>query len=164
MNWEAIQGLGEVVSAVAVVISLVYLGRQIRMSNRLGRAEAWRLPTSDLNALDASFAQDANFRDAIFRAAVGHETPEKFSQSEQQLINFYMLSITNLYEQLYREIREGILDSEAIDDFGARTVIENPYYQANWAPVFKATMGASFAQFFENHFQLNQKSGDLHVS
>jgi len=42
VNWEMLGALGEIAGAVAVVISLVYLARQIGVSNRLARAEAWR--------------------------------------------------------------------------------------------------------------------------
>ena len=40
MNWEAIGALGEVVGAVAVVLSFLYLGRQIAVSNKQSRASA----------------------------------------------------------------------------------------------------------------------------
>ena len=124
MNWDAIQAMGELAVAAAVIISLVYLAQQIKASNRLGRAEAWRLPTSDLNSLNAVFAQDSIFREVLFRAEQGGE------------------------------IREGILDNEAFDDFAARAVIKNPYYRAQGATIFKPTMDRSFAEFFEVRFRL----------
>lgn len=34
MNWEAIGAVGEIVGAAAVVVSMVYLGKQIRNQNR----------------------------------------------------------------------------------------------------------------------------------
>ena len=40
MNWEAIGALGEVVGVVAVVLSFLYLGRQIAVSNKQSRASA----------------------------------------------------------------------------------------------------------------------------
>ncbi len=40
MNWEAIGALAEFLGAVAVVTSLVYLGRQIHQANAQSRADA----------------------------------------------------------------------------------------------------------------------------
>lgn len=40
MEWDAIGAIGEILGAVAVFASLLYLGAQIRMSNRLARAES----------------------------------------------------------------------------------------------------------------------------
>ena len=40
MNWDAIGAVGEIVGAMAVVVSLVYLGSQIRVQNRESRLAA----------------------------------------------------------------------------------------------------------------------------
>lgn len=40
MNWEAIGAVGEIIGALAVVVSLVYLGVQIRNQNRESRSAA----------------------------------------------------------------------------------------------------------------------------
>ena len=40
MNWEAIGAMGEVVGAVAVVVSIVYLSQQVRSNTRTVRARA----------------------------------------------------------------------------------------------------------------------------
>ena len=40
MNWEAIGAVAEILGAVAVVASLVYLGRQIHQSNAQSQADA----------------------------------------------------------------------------------------------------------------------------
>ena len=57
MNWEAISAIGEIVGALAVVITLVYLAIQIREQNRESRAAAidslsqlWGGLMSDLSA------------------------------------------------------------------------------------------------------------------
>lgn len=42
MDWDAIGAIGEIVGALAVVISLVYLGAQIRNQNRESRSAAVR--------------------------------------------------------------------------------------------------------------------------
>ncbi|NKC01282.1 MAG: hypothetical protein GKR90_22675 [Pseudomonadales bacterium] len=39
MNWDAIGAIGELISAVAVMITLVYLTLQVRQSNRLMQAQ-----------------------------------------------------------------------------------------------------------------------------
>jgi hypothetical protein len=36
MNWDAIGAVGEIVSAIAVLVTLVYLAGQVRQSNRIG--------------------------------------------------------------------------------------------------------------------------------
>ena len=39
MNWEAIGAVGEIIGAIAVVASLVYVGIQVHQSNILSRSQ-----------------------------------------------------------------------------------------------------------------------------
>jgi hypothetical protein len=40
MNWDAIGAIGEIIGAVAVIATLIYLARQIQQSNRIALAES----------------------------------------------------------------------------------------------------------------------------
>jgi hypothetical protein len=42
VDWEMVGAFSQVIGTLAVVISLVYLGSQVAMGNRLAQAEAWR--------------------------------------------------------------------------------------------------------------------------
>jgi len=73
MNWDIISAVSEFTGVIAVVISLLYVSRQISMSNRLARAEASRTPTSDLNMLNASFGSNQDFRTALRKTIEGQQ-------------------------------------------------------------------------------------------
>ncbi len=71
MNWEAVGAISEIVGAIAVVVSLLYLGLQIRIQNAESRAAAmhdfyvgWR--ESSASFIDGALAEifvkaNANF-------------------------------------------------------------------------------------------------------
>ncbi len=42
MNWDAISAIGEIVGAIAVVVTLIYLGRQIRQGTKATQVSAER--------------------------------------------------------------------------------------------------------------------------
>lgn len=152
MNWDMMSALAELAGAAAVVISLLYLGRQIRGSNRLARAEASRVPNSDLNMLNASFGTTEAFRAALRRAIEGEER-NAFDPDDRVLLDLYLVSITNLYEQLLREVRAGIVDEDALD-FGAKGMFELPFYRTSW-PILKPFLSDSFASDFERRYSLD---------
>jgi hypothetical protein len=58
MSWDAIAALAEISSAVAVFITLVFLARQIRQSNRIGQGEAERVWMASFHQLVASTTAD----------------------------------------------------------------------------------------------------------
>ena len=57
MNWEAIGAVGEIVGALGVIVSLIYLSTQIRRSDQTARAESIRSVLDGFRVLAAhSFA------------------------------------------------------------------------------------------------------------
>jgi hypothetical protein len=152
MSWEAVSAIAETVGTVAVLLSILYLAKQIRISNRLARAEAWRSPNSDLSALNATFVADIDFRKNLQRVRTGAVRSD-FAPDAQVHLDFYFISVANLYEQIFREIREGILDDRAIHDFGAKALFGTPYFRTSWQNL-SGNLGKSFVPFFEAEFEL----------
>ena len=154
MNWEMIGALGEIAGAGAVVLSLIYLARQVAFGNRLAQAEAWRTPMSDLNSLNAAFGVDPEFREAIFRVMDGAE-PKDLSSGQAQVADLYIISLCNLYEQLFREVSDGVLDQRALTDFAGSALFELPFVRANWGSM-RWRLGRPFVEYVEARFPLSE--------
>lgn len=152
MTIQDLGSIGEFVAALATVATLLYLSAQIRSSNRLARAEASRAPNSDLNAINAAFGTDVAFRVA-FRKVLSGATRAELGPDERIGVDFYMISITNLQEQLAREIRAGILQPEALD-FGGAGLFLLPYYRASW-PLYRSYLSSHFVGEFERRYNLD---------
>ena len=140
-----IGALGELAGAAAVVVSLVYLARQVRMSNRLAQAEAWRNPVSDLNSLNATFGSDPAFGMALFRILDGSDGSD-LDDGEATRVMIYLISVANIYEQLFREVRDGVLDGRALAEFTGSGVFDLPFLRANWAQV-GPRLGQPFVEY-----------------
>lgn len=152
MTIRDLGSLGELVAAIATVVTLMYLSIQIRASNRLARAEASRTPNSDLNSLNASFGTAPAFRNAMRRVLTGASRNE-LDDDDRTIIDFYLISITNIQEQLAREIREGILDPDALD-FGGAGLFLLPYYRTSW-PLYRNYLSSAFVRDFEKQYQFD---------
>jgi hypothetical protein len=144
--------IGEFIAAIATVATLIYLALQIRASNRLARAEASRAPNSDLNSINAAFGTDPIFRAGMREVLKGAKRSE-LDPDQRGVVDFHMISITNIQDQLSREIRAGILDPEALD-FGGAGIFLLPYYQTSW-PVYRAFLSSAFVSEFEARFGLD---------
>jgi hypothetical protein len=144
--------LGELIAAVATVATLIYLSVQIRASNRLARAEASRTPNSDLNSINASFGTDPTFRAGMRKVLTGSIRTD-LEPDQRLLLDFYLISITNLQEQLAREIREGILAADALD-FGGAGLFLLPYYKTSWS-LYRGYLTSPFVAEFEARYDLD---------
>ncbi len=152
MTLQDLGNLGELIAAIATVATLAYLAVQIRASNRLARAEASRSPNSDLNSLNAAFGTDPAFRTAI-RLVLGGSSRDELAPEQRTTVDFYLISLTNIQEQLAREIREGILDPDALDFGGAGTFLL-PYYRTSW-PLYRRYLSSAFVKDFEEQYGLD---------
>lgn len=152
MTLQNLGSLGELVAAIATVVTLIYLSIELRASNRLARAEASRTPNSDLNALNAAFGTDPVFRGAM-RLVLAGASRDELDPEQRTSVDFYLISLTNIQEQLAREIREGILVPGALD-FGGTGSFRLPYYRASW-PIYRPYLSSGFARDFEMQYQLD---------
>ena len=106
-----IGALGEVGGAVAVVVTLVYLARQIRDSARNDRRVQYAQLNRDSLQLPSAIAHNESFADVFFRGAVD---PSSLSTSELARFNSGALMMFRPLEALFHSHREG-----GIDDWGA---------------------------------------------
>ena len=51
MNWDAIGAIGDLVGGVAVIVSLVYVGLQMRQGNKISKSESLRELASEAKEL-----------------------------------------------------------------------------------------------------------------
>jgi hypothetical protein len=74
MNWEAMGAVGELLSAVVVIASVIYLGIQIRENTRVSRNEAYRDMVDIWNVLLKTLANADS--QAVVKALASYETLE----------------------------------------------------------------------------------------
>ncbi|NKC00321.1 MAG: hypothetical protein GKR90_17795 [Pseudomonadales bacterium] len=107
MNWEAIGAIGEIVGALAVVISLVYLALQIRTQNREAKLSSiHEITTAHRDVL--SQLQNPNISDIWVEATTDFENlePSKQVRFVSVAVNIYKVS-----EEAYYQAQSGRLES-----------------------------------------------------
>ena len=158
MNWDMIGALGEIVGAAAVVVSLVYLAQQVRVSNRLARAEAWRAIATSANTLNGNWGRDPEFR-RVFAQIFEGATREDVTEDDRFLIGFYLLSTAQSYDQLFREVQEGVLPPRVLDEFSGGPLFSTPYFRSSWH-VFRNFIPGTLAVHMEERFDLGERRTD----
>jgi hypothetical protein len=68
-------------------------------------------------------------------------------------LDFYLVSVANLQEQLAREVREGILDEAALD-MGGNGLFSLPYFRTSW-PLYRPYLSSGFVLQFEERYGLD---------
>ena len=131
MNWEAVSAIGQVVGAVAVVISLIYLTNEVRNNARATRLSSMRSLSDAINQYFKTIAEDADLAELWYRGIYEFE-----SNKGANLMRFSSLMdyLFRIYEDMYYQHREGHLDARVREGFKAimRDINAYPGIQAWW--------------------------------
>jgi hypothetical protein len=112
MNWEAVGSAGEIISAVAVVTSLIYLAVQLRTNSRTIKASAaWDAETI-FTELNRQAAHDAEISALSFRYSSPEARIEDFNDIERTQIWFILLSVFQATQAQYFMWKEDCLSVE----------------------------------------------------
>ena len=109
LNWEAIGAVGEIVGALAVVVSLVYVALQIRQNSGVSRSVAiqhWAV-TSALEK--SAIFSDPELAELVWR---GFADFSKLDQIEQSRFRTYVIQTLNSFELLYFQLQNGTIDAK----------------------------------------------------
>ena len=131
MNWEAISAIGQIVGAIAVVISLIYLARQIRSNARATRRAEMRSTLDSLYQLIRQITEHADLAELRSR---GYADFESLEGTDRARFLSYMHAQFRIVEDVYYQNLEGHLDPHRWRGFEAvlRDVNARPGVQAWW--------------------------------
>jgi hypothetical protein len=116
MNWDAIGAIAELLGAIGVIASLVYLATQIRQSReqmerntRAMQASAYQQFWGQLNEHMASGWRDPEVAELSRR---GLADLSSLDESEAARFRMWMLGMAQSHDNAYYQYRIGMLDEE----------------------------------------------------
>ena len=160
---EQIRTWVEIIATVGVVLSLLFVGYEIRQNTAMARGEA----RQDLAALNQEWlltlGQDAEF-EALWNKVWGAgedtaENPEIFEQltdPEYRRAWFIMTMHLRRLENVYFQYREGLVDESALNSYGFASVevFRRPQFRHYWVETnSRAGFDPDFVAFFERHIE-----------
>ena len=105
MNWEAISAIGQLVGALAVVISLIYLANEVRSNARATRLAAMRSTLDFLNRFSQQITEHADLAELRDR---GFHDFESLEGTDRARFGSYMHSMFRTVEDVYYQHLQGI--------------------------------------------------------
>lgn len=132
MNWQALSALAEAVAAVGVILSLIYVGAQVRQGTIEARVGLLRTMVNELGRVHDSLAQNADLAEIVVRGFADYEA---LSVVERARLSSYLAHMFKLFEQLY--VLHGARAIEPADWRGFENAMADlasyPGVQAWWA-------------------------------
>ena len=107
MNWDAVGAVGEVVGAVAVVLSLIYLAIQVRQNTRTLRRSATADSVAGVRDFNSRLIGDPTMT-RIFRR--GLEGMDDLDPDDRAQFIVFIFNLFKTFEDLHYQFTEGGLD------------------------------------------------------
>ena len=111
MTWEQLGAIGELVSGVAVLATLIYLAMQIRQAKNLMLSNTHQARTDRNISLTQFLAND----DQALKQYIGEITTEKMNDMEKQRAIFIFSMSMRHFEDMHYQHQLGVVDDETWD-------------------------------------------------
>ena len=111
MSWEVISSVADIIGAMAVVISLIYLAREVRGNTRVMKANSARDAQIQWATVNETIYQSPD-RMVIAKAFDPNSTMSDFSEEERQIVFFFARSVLQRFESELFQFQAGLLDTE----------------------------------------------------
>jgi hypothetical protein len=116
MNWDAIGAIAELLGAIGVIASLVYLAMQIRHSReqmgqntRALRANSYQQFRHEISEAYHGYMKVPGFSKIL---RLGMADYEKLDDEDAFIFTFWMVAVMSGYENAYYQYRVGLLDRD----------------------------------------------------
>jgi hypothetical protein len=130
MSLEDLGNIGELVAAIGVIASLIYLAVQIRQNTQTVRASTVQAISDSAQGRLLALQNIENAR--VWR--VGRSEPSELNEDEQTLYIFMIHSTVRGYENLYYQHRSGLLDAPQWEGYAKtiKALVKNPGFEYFW--------------------------------
>ena len=132
MNWDAIAAVSQVVGSIAVIVTLIYLARQVRQSTAALRSAATQGAHDQAADFYGALSSDPEL---VMVVARGIETPDELSDAERgQFYCFFMRNLFN-FQNWYLQTQDGLMDDALLASWSriATGFTGTPGFKQFWA-------------------------------
>jgi len=165
MNWTMLGAVGELVGAIAVVASLLYVGRQVRHSARLATVEGVESFTALQVEWARSIIEDPELAALVFRVQYGEATRSDFSDAERTRLGYLYWTIHVMQASHFQRFRGGLIERSDYDAFALKSVglLGVPYHLEVW-PFVRESLPVAYREDIERQWPASPASADSALS
>lgn len=145
MNWDAIAAVGEIVGALAVLLTLAYLARQVKQANRQNLLTSFQHTYDSINQFLQSTLASADVAEIVVR---GRRSYEALTPAERLRFDHFHLIVLNIVESHLFQVER---TADALEKEYRSWARENMkvVVQAYYAFPGTRTLWSHMAPFFE---------------
>ncbi len=145
-NLDRVHKIGELIAAIAVVISLLFVGVEVQRNNQIQEQLATRSLVRDWSNAIAAYTDPEI---ACLFVRLGNDRANLTAQEATQ-IEAALWRIYKVYEEIHYQYEDGMIDESIWDGFRNNIVVEASYegYRAWWLG-YQKTFSPRFRKYMD---------------
>ena len=131
MNWDAIGAVAEALGAAGVIITLVFLVRQLQQNTGAVRASTGHAIAEAYNQINLRLGLDPDAVDLLMRGA---RNRDDLSPHERVRHTLFWRALVGIFQDIHVQFCEGMCDSETweLAKLGLLELVSTPPFAAWW--------------------------------
>jgi hypothetical protein len=156
MDWEMIGSIAELIGATGVILSLLYVGRQLKQSNSMSRSAARQQISAAMNDWAISISSSPTLAEAYSKVHSNDLVYDDASPEERVQLTYSLVAFVGQQQFIYEMWKEGNLsDREAAEiNRPGSVLLTKPYFSSVW-PLIRASFPSDFVGWFDKKYGLD---------
>lgn len=149
MNWDAIGAIGELIGSITVVITVIYLAVQIRLSSKAAISVSTNQSRTAVTDVIGAITSNT---DAVKTYTAGLSGREGLEPHERVRFDFIIYQQLRVIETIFLEYQQGLMPEEVwISQWnGEKSILRTKGGRASWEAQ-KTFVAKSFMEWVERH-------------
>jgi hypothetical protein len=158
---EQLSYVAQILGAVAVVLSLIYVGRQLKLTNAMSRSAVRQAISGQFTEFMMGVAASPELAEAVAKILYDGRTRDDVTPTERvQLASCYGAILDRLY-LAYEQQKDGILTPEEVDAVyrPGNVWMTTPFLASLW-PRLRTSWPPDFVEWFERRYRASLGTPD----
>ncbi|MEM9620196.1 MAG: hypothetical protein AAF993_01010 [Pseudomonadota bacterium] len=167
MNWDAIGAIGELIGALAVVLTLAYLAVQVKGAKRAMVSSVYQA-RSDISSRSTETLYNSDYLPEIFAKLFFTESPTPLSDAETHRFILFIQNQHRIFENLNFQVIQGILDETAmqahVNSLKTSFFFDNDLARWHWENVARNTVDEHYRGVVDSVFSTPPTHRIMHLT
>ncbi len=151
MNWEAIGAVGEVMGAIAVVVSLLYVAVQIRQNTKIVAANTIQAVSTASSDITMRLAESSELSELVLKI---FSESENLTPKESMRMELIQRAAFRNYENYYYQHKRGYLEDDMWTGYRHTMLTRvTGRYGEVWWKTHQVAFGKSFVDFVNSNIK-----------
>lgn len=153
--FEQITSISELVGAIGVILSLLYVGRQLKQTNSMSRSAVHQSLSSQMSEWTMGVAVSPSLAACVAKVHFNNLVRDEATDVEKIQLGYALVGIIAQIYMVYEQRKEGILSQSEADVYGpSNALLTKPYLASAW-PILRGTYPPDFCEWFEQRYRLS---------